>query len=956
MAGKHSSLVEKMNQMAGISPGAANKSVSPIVQQMNEMAGIKTPEPERKYSIGERILQAGHGLAQGAAETIDFLGNAINNKINPGALDPKILQYLENITKTPEDLKKLAYLKELDKRSRDVLHLGEKTGRALSEAYGKELEPTEEDTLGQIIHGGGKLMTPVPGSGYMKAGKMISQGIPAATKALGKVLGREAAMATGASTLMNATPQVFEEGTVPSIVENIGKSIVGASLGNKALSPKSLFQFNAGKKEEIANMAKQFIDMGYPPDSALEEASKLYKYKDAAQARMTQLMGGEEAVANAKQALNEYQPLIPGYTPTTAEVTENLPLAYMERANRGVANVAGVGVPQIEAQGTEAIYDAIKNSMPEQGIGTTQEYLADLGKGLEESRGRLGQFHQERAEHAIGEGLGPRITSEEAGKPIQQFLHGEQEARTAAREAVSKPHYQEMQAIKEGIPVSDSLGTIDHMLETAKGDKEKGLKRIRGMLSRNKIEDVKANPKIAAAQTEYDQMKKVAPDLLGKYYPEGRPEVPMIDINPRPAEVDETIKEIDKLVHGAIARGGKPEAAAYLEVRDKLVSELKETTPSAKKARETFREESPNVNKIGESKQLSNAIKQDEFGKEFKTLASQVPHKIIDDALITPENARRYMGEIKGNKPSVEATEGYINHKFTSEVTDAAGNVKPEKVAQWKKKNPNYETLYPGFGKKIDNASDAQILATSTTKKNERALHEYYNKTVKSVLGSDPQNVIQNTLRGGNPTEKFEELKRLVRHNPAADEGLQRAFLEHFESYIKNHGVDIKNSNALSYAKVEDYLKQYGKSMETVLSPERYETIHNIEKTLRKRQKLESAGNIKGSQTGANAQNVNVFELSKDVAEFATKKLLQEAGVPGGASSFAAAKAVHKFFSRMKAARTDDIIKKASFNPEYAKMLFSTPLKDKASAKRFLEDINKSYVLIPITTAKEKEK
>ena len=154
-----------------------------------------------EYTLGERAGQVARGAASTYGGLLDLLGNAVT-----APAQEFVHAHMPSKEREPEDKP-----------------YAEKAAELVDKLVGeKDLTPT--DKTGKFLQGVGQFMAPlpIPGSGgYINAAKT---GIGA----LAKHLGKESAIAGGASAAINLTPKLAEEGTLASVAEDVGKAIAGA--------------------------------------------------------------------------------------------------------------------------------------------------------------------------------------------------------------------------------------------------------------------------------------------------------------------------------------------------------------------------------------------------------------------------------------------------------------------------------------------------------------------------------------------------------------------------------------------------------------------------------------------------------------------------------------------------------------------------------------------------------
>lgn len=175
--------------------------------------GYEPPKPE---GFMHRAGQGAHGQLEGIGQMMDVLGQK--------GREAETIPY-----KSPE-MQKI----------QEQMSLRHKTlpeyGKVIPESLGlsEEYIPGPEDTLGKVIHTGMKMLTPLPlkGAGYSNVGRGFAE---TGLKGAGKELGKDVTRALGASTAIEATPKIAEEGSIASMLEDFAKGIFGGAVASKAV-------------------------------------------------------------------------------------------------------------------------------------------------------------------------------------------------------------------------------------------------------------------------------------------------------------------------------------------------------------------------------------------------------------------------------------------------------------------------------------------------------------------------------------------------------------------------------------------------------------------------------------------------------------------------------------------------------------------------------------------------
>lgn len=225
------SLEEIDSIMLGGSP-AIHKGPRSLEEIDKIMSSQKASEPAKEHTLGERILQPVYGFAESSGELIPSameaygaLAKQARERVSPEGT----AEQLQRETAIPEAAEAL--------RQRGL-------GKRFESLTGLNLEPSKEDTLGQVLTEGGRFLAPpyIPGTSIAKtaAGKIAGHVIPAFT----------------AATAVKATPKVFEEGSTAGTVEDISKAILGGMAGGKAIHKLT------GPKADIAQDIERLASQG----------------------------------------------------------------------------------------------------------------------------------------------------------------------------------------------------------------------------------------------------------------------------------------------------------------------------------------------------------------------------------------------------------------------------------------------------------------------------------------------------------------------------------------------------------------------------------------------------------------------------------------------------------------------------------------------------------------------
>lgn len=249
MSERLDSLREILGKSRPQTPVAPKRDLS----QLRQILGKSEINKPSEYTYAERALQVPRGTAKGIGGLTNILSEYVAAPITKMATP-----IAQQLAKKP--------MSKYDRSPEEVRKLGEETYQQLSTpqyeetftkpfdvAAGRSLEPAQEDTTGRILQGTGEFLTPFPGTGYIKGAKLGAKG-------LSKVLGKEAATALGASTVLEAKPKFTEEGTLGRNLEDFADTILGSRYAEKL----------TGKASKIASGISQAKKEGRLLQSAKE--------------------------------------------------------------------------------------------------------------------------------------------------------------------------------------------------------------------------------------------------------------------------------------------------------------------------------------------------------------------------------------------------------------------------------------------------------------------------------------------------------------------------------------------------------------------------------------------------------------------------------------------------------------------------------------------------------------
>ena len=262
------------------------------------------------------------------------------------------------------------------------------------------------------------------------------------------------------------------------------------------------------------------------------------------------------------------------------------------------------------------------------------------------------------------------------GEAIRNYLAKELETKKLTRSNVTKPLYDEVNKIRQGVDLPNTQDFLSRESEFAKGDIKKTLNYIENLITSNKL-----------SKSEAKSFEKLLPKNLGdNAISQLKKE---IYTKPVPAELTNALKDISGRI-GVAKRSGNNEVARVLqEAKSNILVDMAQI-PEEALARSTYEKLSKPVSAIEKEPLLAKFVKKDPFNKEFLTSPEKIPDMILRGSV---NNTKALMSQVGNDKKTVEMIRGSIVDKLlsTSQLASINSleqpNISYNKVNNFLKKN-----------------------------------------------------------------------------------------------------------------------------------------------------------------------------------------------------------------------------------------------------------------------------
>jgi hypothetical protein len=312
-----------------------------------------------------------------------------------------------------------------------------------------------------------------------------------------------------------------------------------------------------------------------------------------------------------------------------------------------------------------------------------------------------------------------QVLPDQAGSDVRQFLMNKVNTLKKKRSVETKPLYQELAQVDEGLDPVQGHTLINQKLRTAKGSTRTHLERTQKELEVNDPSPLKKQPltedekkNLTAARQflrDFEANPHSTPETVAEMKRQLGLEAEPVRRNPKPQEIDNTLQWLGDEIGKASKAGEHSLARELRQVKEALEKDL-ETIPQGRGYRQKYAELSKPVNAIEDHRTLGKMVEKDPVTKQYKLSDSEIPAKVVGTSLKSVDDAKDLMKHLKGKQgePARKSLEGTINKSVLDAITDEHGKVSTAKIHTWKKNHPGAFVLYPPLETKLKNLANAQ--------------------------------------------------------------------------------------------------------------------------------------------------------------------------------------------------------------------------------------------------------
>jgi hypothetical protein len=317
-----------------------------------------------------------------------------------------------------------------------------------------------------------------------------------------------------------------------------------------------------------------------------------------------------------------------------------------------------------------------------------------------------------------------------------------------------------------------------------------------------------------------------------------------------------------------------------------------------------------------------------ERGTEYRMLESRIPERFMS----SPEGVQAFL--------SAGGDAGTLRDALVADLrrgaTNPDGTLNPTRFASWQIKRDAALRAFPELKQTLGTAAAAQEAVDATTAAARQQSLDFQRSAARHFLNAEPTQAIQSALNGKNPVGDMGDLSRLVATDPDAKAGLQRAAADYIsKNFIGNTEVGTSGVTGIKSDAFQSFMRRSAPALGQVFSPEQIQAMQAIAADLQRSNRSIVGSKIPGQSNTAQDLALQSGKLSTlrahlgDVATSAGGGIIGYLlGGPSGGLVGSAAGVGKAAVARMKAAgieKTNQLLTEALLNPELARTLLMVP-------------------------------
>jgi hypothetical protein len=259
-------------------------------------------------------------------------------------------------------------------------------------------------------------------------------------------------------------------------------------------------------------------------------------------------------------------------------------------------------------------------------------------------------------------------------------------------------------------------------------------------------------------------------------------------------------------------------------------------------------------------------------------------------------------------------------------ATNSDGTISPQKFASWQRRRDAALRAFPELDTTLRDAVKAQEAVDLAASSSRQQALDFQRGAARHFLNAEPDKAVQAAFASKNPVADFREISRLVKDDPDAKAGLQRAVADHVSRrFIGNTEAGTTGVGTLKSDAFQTFMKTNRAALGQIFTPQQIRSMDMVAADLQRSNRSIASTKIPGQSN--TVQDLSILGNIALSAGGGGAMYFVGGGTAGVLAGLGAG-AARILGSRMKAAgieKTDQLVTEALLNPEIARTLLLKP-------------------------------
>jgi hypothetical protein len=325
---------------------------------------------------------------------------------------------------------------------------------------------------------------------------------------------------------------------------------------------------------------------------------------------------------------------------------------------------------------------------------------------------------------------------------------------------------------------------------------------------------------------------------------------------------------------------------------------------------------------------VGQALRGGRGGMPYSVADSQVAGKFFNSGGHPAEDVAAFLRAVGDRPRAVELLQDYAASSLRKAAERADGTLDPRKVETWLGRHSDALRAFPELAERFRTAAGAEQAVAEAMAARKAAHDAYLDTAARHFLGNDPLYAVGRALNSSNPSQEFGQLAGMVRGNPEAKTGLQRAVVEFMrQRFLSNAEAGESGVGLLKSDQFQSFVKKNRGALSWIFSKEQIDSMEAVAADLQRANRSIAGTKLPGgSNTPQDAVGLAKYAASSSLL----RKILVEGGAGsggwllGGPIGGASGLLGSAFVNAARDAglrKVDDLVTEAMLNPALARGL-----------------------------------